>query len=159
MQRLFVGALLTALSLGVAQSVHAEALPKNAVKLSSAEAKSIYSGKTANWPKVYAYFAPGGQFLMVDKGEKWFGEGKWTVHGNRVCASIRWTNVESGETGKGKQDCWTWYKAGDRLLSLWSGDKNGVKGGWNDGEQKKLSNGDQVSSTFKTLKAKAQKSK
>lgn len=135
----------------------ADPLPKGAVKLTAAEAKAIYSGKTANWTNALAYFAPDGRFLMVGKDKTWFGEGKWTVRKNKVCSSMTWTNVEKGKTGKGKADCWTWYKAGDRYLDLWNGDKNGVKDGWFDGERKKLSSGDQVSETLNMLKAKVKK--
>lgn len=149
-----IAMVLAAFSLGLPQAANADPLPKGAVKLTSAEAKAIYSGKTASWTDTLAYFAPNGRYLMIGKDKSWFGEGKWTVRGNKVCASIKWTNVKSGKTGAGDRDCWTWYKAGDRYLDLWSGDKNGVKNGWFDGERKKLSDGDHVSATLNSLKAK-----
>lgn len=63
----------------------ADALPKNAVPLTTAEARALYSGKSTNWSKSRAYFAPDNTALMYGKDKTWYGEGKWTVDGNKVC--------------------------------------------------------------------------
>jgi hypothetical protein len=93
---------------------------------------------------------------MVAKDHSWFGEGHWSVHGNKVCGSVKWTAVKTGKTGKGKPDCWTWYKAGDRYLDLWSGEKDN-KDGWYDGELKRLREGDRISAKVAELKAQVKK--
>jgi hypothetical protein len=132
-----------------------ETLPKSAIKISSTEAKSLYSGKSSNWKKARAYFSPDGRYLIVGKNKKWFAEGTWNTRGNKVCSKSKWTNIKDDKTGR-SVNCWTWYKDGKRYLSLWSGDKNG-KHGYYDGEHKKMRKGDRVSKTFNKLKAKYNK--
>ena len=135
----------------VAGVASAERLPKDAVKLSPAEAKAIYSGKSSDWSRSNAYFAPDGRYIMVSKKGTGVAEGKWTVSGNKVCAMADLRGLKDDFKDK-INDCWTWYKHGKRHLSMWSGDKNG-KDGWFDGEMKKLSKGDKVSKKFQKLVA------
>ena len=135
----------------VAGVASAERLPKDAVKLSPAEVKAIYAGKSSDWSKSRAYFAPDGTYTIVGKNSQWVGKGKWTVDGNKVCAGAV-SQVVDGGKGREFTDCWTWYKHGKRHLVLWSGEKDKKDGYW-DGELKNLSKGDQVTRTYKKLLA------
>lgn len=129
-----------------------ESLPKNAAPLSESEARALYAGKSSNWSKSRAYFAPDGTYFVYGKDKAWFAEGKWTVSGNKVCGTTTWTDIKDGKTGKGGS-CWTWYRSGKRHLMLWSGDKD-PQNGYYDGELKKLSVGDKVTKTVLELKKK-----
>ena len=138
-------------------AAYADKLPETATKLSPAEVKMLYAGKSSNWDSSKAYFAPDGTYLMVAKDKSWYGEGRWTVSGNKACASITWHTVKDGKSGKGKPDCWTWNKDGKKYWVLWSGDK-GKKGYpadyWWDGELKKMKKGDSVTAAYNKLKSK-----
>lgn len=131
----------------------ADELPKNAVPLTASEARELYSGKTTNWSKSRAYFAPDNTYLMYGKNKTWYGEGTWTVDGNKVCGKIKTTSVKDGKSDTGG-DCWTWYRVGKKYMTLWSGEKNQRKG-YYDGELKKMSSGDEVSKIVADLKKKS----
>lgn len=136
-------------------SASADQLSKQAVKFTAAEANAMYAGKSSNWSKARAYFAPDGTFWIIGKDKSWYGEGRWTVNDNKVCSSsLQWTSVKDGKTGKGDGDCWTWYKDGKRSMMYWSGDKL-TKDAYSDGEVKKLSMGDKVTADIQKLKQKS----
>lgn len=135
----------------VAGVASADRLPKDAVKLSPAEVKAIYAGKSSDWSKSKAYFGPDGTYTIVGKNSQWIGKGKWTVNGNKACATAM-PQVFDGGRVKEFTDCWTWYKHGKRHLVLWSGEKD-KKNGYYDGELKKLSKGDKVTKTYQQILA------
>jgi hypothetical protein len=135
-----------------AGAANAEKLPKSAVKLTTEEAKMLYSGKTANWDKAMAYFSPDGTVTLHTKDKNYWSEGKWSAKGNKVCMATTWHDLKNRKQGT-ETECWTWYRDGKRYLTLWSGEKD-KKGGYWDGEVKHLSKGDMVSKTFSALKAK-----
>lgn len=132
----------------------AEELPKNAVPLNASELRELYAGKSANWTKTRAYFAPDGILLMHGKDKSWFGEGKWTVTGNEMCGKAKRTTVKDGATKIGGGECWTWYRVGKTYMTFWSGEKD-KKNGYYDTELKKMSAGDKVSKTVAELKKKS----
>ncbi|WP_406871796.1 DUF995 domain-containing protein [Aminobacter sp. P9b] len=131
----------------------AEELPKDAVPLTASEVRELYSGKSANWSRSRAYFAPDSTFLMHGKDKSWFGEGKWTVKGNEVCGKLKRTSVKDGKSNTGG-DCWAWYRVGKKYMTFWSGEKD-KKYGYYDSELKKMSAGDKVSKTVAELKKKS----
>lgn len=133
----------------------AEPLPKDAVKLKPTEVKAIYSGKSADWTKVSAYFAPNGKLFMVAKDKSFVVEGTWSVKGNQICTKTRFTPLKGGKPGS-DSDCTSWFKAGDRSFNMWSKEKDKTNGYEANGE-KRLSAGDTVTAEFKALKAKAGK--
>nr|CAD6610010.1 hypothetical protein RTCK_02234 [Rhizobium sp. TCK] len=133
-------------------SAFADQLPKEAVRLTSAEVKAIYAGKTTNWPSSNGYFAPDGSFLQVEKKGSWVAEGKWRVQENEMCVDSTMRDFKGGELKK-STNCWTWYKHGKRYLTRWSGDKGGDNAYW-DGAIKTLSSeGDMVPKKYKKLVA------
>lgn len=142
---LFIGFIVVS-----AASAFADKLPKDAVKLDPSELRSLYAGKSSNWSKSRAYFAPDGTYYLARKDKSLYAEGRWTVNGNKICANLSWVDVKTKKSGR-HTDCWTWYKAGKTYWTLWSGDKD-KKNGYYDGELKKLSNGDKVSKSVATLK-------
>ena len=130
----------------------ADSLPKTAEKLTAAQAKALYAGKSSNWEKSRAYFAPDGTVSLFKKDKTVWAEGQWTVNGNKVCMSVNWHDLKDKSQGK-HSDCWLWYRDGKRYLTLWSGEKDKTNGYW-DGELKMLAKGDKVTKTVAALKAK-----
>ena len=130
----------------------ADKLPKDAVELSADEVKAIYSGKSTDWSKSSAYFAPDGQYFGVAKDGSVAAEGTWAVNGNKVCADIKRHDLKGNSGIKSMESCWTWFKQGKKYWTFWSGEKDQVNG-YYDGEIKKLSKGDKVSKKFKKLVA------
>lgn len=61
-----------------------ETLPKSAKRLAASDARALYAGKSAIWKRTQAYFSPDGKLLMIGKDKSWYGEGKWSVSGNKV---------------------------------------------------------------------------
>jgi hypothetical protein len=157
MLRTIAAALL--LAAASASSALADDKPKGAVDLTKAEATAVYAGKTIKWldgkpGDAIAYFAPDGVILMYGPKKDWYGEGKWTASANKVCQNITWHAVEGGKSGTSKKNCWTWVRdPKGKLWSFWS--QGSQKNDWWDGEQKRLSKGDQVTKTYNALKAKA----
>jgi hypothetical protein len=156
MLRIITAAFLLAAS---AIAALADDMPKGAVKLTSAEVTAVYSGKTIKWldgndGDAIAYFAPGGVILMYGPKKDWYGEGKWTASGNKVCQHITWHAVKDGKSGSTTPHCWTYVR--DPKGKLWSYySHEGKSNDWWDGEQKRLSKGDKVTKTYNALKAKA----
>ncbi|MEP9374974.1 DUF995 domain-containing protein [Mesorhizobium sp. KR1-2] len=148
MQWLKLSAFVLAFAPSVALS---DPLPKGAVPLTADEVHAMYSGKSSNWSESRAYFAPDGTYLIFGKDKKWYGEGKWAVDGNKICANLTW-KAAGGKTGKA-DDCWTWYHNGSKYMTLWSGDKD-KKNAYAAGESKKLTAGDKVSAPFNDIKKK-----
>ncbi|MET3612029.1 hypothetical protein ABID16_000334 [Rhizobium aquaticum] len=151
---------LTAISLCALlplDAAYASKLPKTATKLSSAEVTKIYAGMSANYDRGKAYYAPDGTYFMVGMDNSWYGEGKWTVKGNKACTSLTWHSVKDGKSGNAPGFCNAWYKNGNDYWSLWDGNK-GKKGYptdfWYNGELKKMQNGDAVTATYNSLKNK-----
>jgi Protein of unknown function (DUF995) len=121
--------LLTASAMMAANVSLADTLPDNAMKLTATEARSLYAGRSSNWSEARAYFAPDGTYLIHAKDKTWFGEGRWTARGNKVCAEARFTSVKDGtKSNGGKVHCWTWYKAGKKYVSIWSGEAGNKDG-------------------------------
>lgn len=126
MTKKFVCPILMIAACLIAGSAFSESLPKSAKRLSASDAKALYAGKSANWKKSKAYFSPDGKLFMIGKDKSWYGEGKWSVSGNKVCGKLKWTSVKGGKTGSNK-DCWTWYRDGKRYLTSWSSEKKQEK--------------------------------
>ena len=139
--------------LATLQSASAGELPASAVKLSSAEIKALYSGKTADWSRSQAYFAPNGTTKNVSKQGKWVGNGTWTVRGNRICMKTKGTSFSSGKAWS-VRDCWSWFRDGKKTWTLWSVRFNGEKPSKKDyytGEAKKLKTGDRTKRRYNRL--------
>lgn len=149
---LVVAAALVSLLAGVPASVGAE-LPKAAAKLKSDELRAIYSGKTANWSVSQAFFAPDGSAKLVTRDRSAYGDGEWSVSGNRVCLKLKFTSVSSSKTGKSTM-CWDWYKDGKKYWTLYSKrfDKTRpTKKDYYQEEIRKLTSGDSVSAKHSAL--------
>lgn len=67
-----------------------------------------------------------------------------------MCLTINWVQVENGKNGT-NNDCYSWYKAGNRYLMRWSGDE-GKNDAYRDDEPSRLSKGDKVSKDLVALK-------
>lgn len=144
------GAIFASLLAG---SAVAEELPADAVKMSAADLKKVYAGKSSNWTRSRTYFAPDGTIKWIRKDKSAYGDGKWTVKGNRVCMLLNWNDVDSKESGRSK-DCWDWYRSGRKYMTLWSVRFNGEKAkkdDYYDGEFRKLQRGDRVTRTHNRL--------
>ncbi|MCZ7860105.1 DUF995 domain-containing protein [Agrobacterium salinitolerans] len=131
----------------------ADRLPKDAMKLTQAEAQALYAGKSSEWSRSNAYFSPDGSYFIVGKSGNFAGQGKWSARDNEVCAEFQGKSLKEGKIHTGK-DCWTWYRQGKKYWALWSGEKDKV-GGYYDGELKKLSNGDKVTKRYQEIMAKS----
>ncbi|MCR9282588.1 MAG: DUF995 domain-containing protein [Rhodobacteraceae bacterium] len=134
------------------QFASADKLPKSAEPLTATELSALYKGNSTNWKNSNAFFADDGRYLIIGKNQKWYGDGKWTVKGNKLCASMSWNTIDKKEGGKAN-DCWTWYKSGKKYLTHWEGN-TGRSDGYNDSEIKKLSKGDKVTKKYKQLAGK-----
>lgn len=135
------------------QAASAGELPATAVKMSSAEVKALYSGKTADWSRSQAYFAPNGTTKNVSKQGKWVGNGTWTVRGNRICMKTKGTSFSSGKAWS-VRDCWSWFRDGKKTWTLWSVRFNGEKPSKKDyynGEARKLKSGDRTKRRYNRL--------
>lgn len=145
--------MVTAICLfGAPYSALADKLPKGAEPLSSAELTKIYSGKTTNWKRSNAYFAPEGTYFHVKKDRALIGTGKWVVSNNKICVNMKWRVLGTAKTGKEK-DCWTWYRSGKKYLTSWKGN-SGTSEGYYDSEIKKISKNDNILKVYKDLEKK-----
>lgn len=61
----------------------AESLPQTAVKPTAAEAKALYAGKSSNWDKSRAYFAPDGTISHFKKDKTVWSEGRWSARATK----------------------------------------------------------------------------
>src|SRR5690606_14318466 len=85
--------------------------------------------KSSNWSKSRAYFAPEGSYFLLRKDKSLYGEGRWTVRGNKICARFTWARVKrrravrstnagpgrgpAGRTGRCGADQKTGYDGGE----------------------------------------------
>ena len=127
----------------------ADKLPKGATPLSADEVRSIYSGKTGVYSVSDIYYDPNG----VTKGV--FGKpkakvafkGTWAVKGNEMCMY----NKSKGET-KTSTDCNAYWRAGNKVYSLWSvhydGSKPNKVNDYSPNEIKNYKTGDLVSKKY-----------
>jgi len=157
-KHVFKHLMLATIAVGLCSPAMAYTLSSKAKKLSSAQVKKIYAGKTANWKRTKGYFAPDGTFLIWHRKNKHYVVGKWKVSRNRMCKSGTWYDPSSGETSPMKKDCTKWVIDKKKYWSLWDGDENG-KDGWYGKEMKKMKKGDSVSRKVKALQAKFAKLK
>jgi hypothetical protein len=130
----------------------ADKLPQNATPMTSDEVTTLYSGNSAIWSNSKAFFAPDHKVKGV------FGKGKdritysgeWSVKDNELCVS----NTAKGDP-KVYTDCWKWWRAEDKTLTLWSvhydGSKADLDDGYYDDEAEKIKQGDQVTKEFEEL--------
>ncbi|MBL4783808.1 MAG: DUF995 domain-containing protein [Cohaesibacteraceae bacterium] len=103
MKHVFRHLMLATNAVGLCSPAMSHTLSPKAKKLSSAQVKKIYSGKTANWKRTKGYFAPDGTFLSWHRKNKHYVVGKWKVNGNKTCKSGTWHAPSSGETGSMKK--------------------------------------------------------
>ena len=135
------------------QMAWADKLPKDAVKLTAAEVKAIYSGTTGVYGVTNMYYAPDGTIKGIVGKPGIFRQlkitstfkGTWQVNGNEICAR---------KEGKGapKANCNTFWRSGKKLYTLWSthsdGSKPDTKNGYFTNELKLHRKGDLVSKKY-----------
>lgn len=146
MQRMIVASICALMLVNTPLS--AATLPNGANELPS-NVKAMYQGKSAEWKSVRIFFAPDGSAKMVRKDRKAFGEGSWTVAGNKMCLSINTIRVTDKKKDTVK-DCYSWFKSGDKYFMRWSGDDT-KPDAYRDDEPSRLVMGDEVSKDFAAL--------
>ncbi len=138
-----------AIMIATATAAFAVTLPSDATELSPAEVKAMYEGKTSDWKSVRVFFAPDGSAKMVRKDKKAYGEGRWTVAGNKMCLSINAIQV-SDKKNRTVDDCYSWFKSGSKHFMRWSGDEAKADA-YRDDEPARLAKGDLVSKDHAAL--------
>lgn len=138
-----------AIMLAAVTTASAATLPKGATELSSAEVKAMYEGKSSDWKSVKVFFAPDGSAKMVRKDKKAYGDGKWTVSGNKMCLSINAVQV-ADKSNRTVDDCYSWFRSGDKHFMRWSGDESKADA-YRDDEPTRLAKGDMVSKDHAAL--------
>lgn len=138
-----------ALTSFVCASAWAGKLPKDAVELTAAEVKAIYSGKTGIYDVSSIYYASDGTTKGIFGKPKVTAtfKGTWSVSGNEMCAK----NKPKGDP-KIYRDCNKFWRSGKRIYDLWSvhydGSKPDLKSGYVTTTVKKLRDGDLVAKKY-----------
>ncbi|WP_292372673.1 DUF995 domain-containing protein [Mesorhizobium sp.] len=102
----------------------ADKLPKGATPLPSDEVRAIYSGKTGVYSVSDVYYDPNGTTKGVfgkPKAKSTF-QGTWAVKGNEHCMY----NKSKGDP-KTYTDCNAFWRAGNKIYSLWTVHYDGSK--------------------------------
>lgn len=127
----------------------ADKLPKGATPLSAAEVRAIYSGKTGVYSVSDIYYDPNGTTKGVfgkPKAKSTF-KGTWAVKGNEYCMY----NKSKGDP-KTYTDCNAFWRAGNKIYSLWSvhydGSKPNKVNDYSPSEMKNFKKGDLVSKMY-----------
>lgn len=122
-------------------------LPKDAVPLTAAETKALWSGKTINWNPAKMYWSPDGKAVGVYpvKGREGFAEGTWTVSGNEMCSDVIWYGADKGGKTTPENSCAKYYKAGKVIWTLNTKEQERYMGDIWSGVDKKLKKGDSAS--------------
>lgn len=130
----------------------ADKLPKGATPLSAAEVHAIYSGKTGIYNTSDVYYDPNGTTKGVSgkpKATSTF-KGTWAVNGNEQCMY----NKAKGDP-KTYTDCNAFWRAGNKVYSLWSvhydGSKPNKVNDYSPNEMKKYKKGDLVSKRYAVM--------